>query len=113
MKVNYAKSVELALLLGYEEVLDINAYRGTYYIKNEKIWIHDLEALKAKLQVNSNAELAALGYDIENYNKYRAYTNEMVDEMVSLYNTITHSDGEPTYLNEGMWLFPDGTVKKK
>lgn len=36
MKMNYRKSVELALALGYEEVEDSNAYKGSYFIKNDK-----------------------------------------------------------------------------
>ncbi|MBV5322072.1 MAG: hypothetical protein JZU62_10300 [Sulfuricurvum sp.] len=60
MKMNYAKSVELALALGYQEILDENAYQGKYYIKDRKKWIHSIEALKAKLGVISNDELIAL-----------------------------------------------------
>ncbi len=114
MKMNYKKSVELALSLGYKEVLDENAYQGKYFIKDEKIWIHDKEALKSKLQVTSNEELENLGYDVENYDKYKKYTNEMADnEMRKIYASITHSEGEATYLHDGMWLLPDGTMEER
>ncbi len=87
---------------------------GKYFIKNEKKWIHHIEALKNKLNVNSNTELAALGYDIENYHKYKKHTNKMVDkELTNLYMNITHSDGEATYLHDGMWLLSDGTLEER
>lgn len=54
MKMDYEKSVELAKSLGYKEVIDSYAYRGVYYIRNDKIWIHDIEALKTKLRVKSD-----------------------------------------------------------
>ena len=109
--MDYKKSVELALSLGYQKVPDENAFNGTYYIKNKKIWIHDIDALKKKLVCTSNSELVDLGYDVGAYNKYRNHTNEMADtEMKSFYSAITHEDGEPTYLMDGMYLFPDGSI---
>ena len=45
MKMNYQTSVDLALSLGYEKVIDNKAYKGCYFIKNKKIWIHDIKAL--------------------------------------------------------------------
>lgn len=114
MKMNYRKSVELALLLGYKEVLDETAYREKYFIKDRKIWIHDKKALKLKLQVTSDIELNNLGYDVDNYNKYKKYTNEMADqEMRNLYTSITHSEGKATYLHDGMWLLSDGTMEER
>jgi len=32
--------------------------------------------------------------------------------MKELYSSITHEDGEPTYLSDGVWLYPDGTMKE-
>lgn len=114
MRMDYKKSVELALSLGYKEVLDENAYQRKYFIKHKKIWIHDIEALKSKLYVNSNEELSKLGYDVENYHRYKKHTNEMADnEMRDLYANITHLDGEATYLHDGMWLLPDGTMEER
>ena len=38
----------------------------------------------------------------------------MVDnEMVQIYEAITHLDGEATYLMDGMWLLPDGTMEER
>ena len=114
MEMDYKKSVELALSLGYEEILDEIAYKGKYFIKDEKIWIHNIEALKSKLRVTSNEELHTLGYDVENYHKYKKYTNEMADnEMRNLYTNITHLDGEATYLCDGMWLLPNGEIEQR
>lgn len=114
MKMNYTKSVELALALGYEEIIDENAYQGKYYIKNGKKWIHVIEALKAKLGVKSNDELIALDYDVENYHRYKDHTNKMVDNFLKeLYSAITHSEGEATYMYDGCWLYPDGTIEDR
>jgi hypothetical protein len=82
MKMGYLKNIELALSLGFEEVLDENAYNGRFYIKDDKIWIHDIEALKAKLHFKSDKELKDLNYDVDSYCKYVNYTNEMVDRKI-------------------------------
>ncbi len=82
MKMDYLKNIELALSLGFQEVFDKNAYNGIYYIKDDKIWIHDIEALKAKLHFKSDKELKDLNYDVESYYKYINYTNEMVDQQI-------------------------------
>ena len=113
MKMNYKKNVELALHLGYEEIIDSKAYKGVYYIKNNKIWIHDIDALKAKLKVKSNEELLALDYDVENYHAYKNHTNSMVNDLINIYHNITHCEGEATYLHDGMWLLPDGTLEER
>ena len=114
MKMDYERSVDLALSLGYEEVHDINAYNEFYYIRNNKIWIHDIEALKLKLRVKSDEELEQLNYDVENYYRFHNYTNNMVDKfMKELYSQITHSKGEATYLHDGVWLLPDGTREER
>lgn len=110
MKMDYAKNVELAMALGFEEVISPTGYNGKYYIKYGKIWIHDIEALKLKMRVSSDSELVPQ-YDVDSYYKYLHHTNEMVDnEMKILYNAITHEDGEPTYLYDGVYLFPDGSL---
>ncbi len=114
MIMTYDKSVELALSLGYKKVLDKNAYHGKYFIKNHKIWIHNIKALKAKLKVISNDKLVSLGYDVENYHRYKKHTNKMVDnELINIYINITHADGEATYLYDGVWLLPDGTLEER
>ena len=110
----YEKSVELALALKYERVPDPSAYKGCYFIKNNKKWIHNIKALKTKLGVSSNEDLENLDYDVENYHAYKNHTNKMVDnEMVQIYEAITHLDGEATYLMDGMWLLPDGTMEER
>ena len=112
MKIDYKKSSEdLALSLGYRAVPDESAYKGIYYIKNDKKWIHDIDALKLKLNCFSNDELIKLGYDVDAYNKYKNYDEDMVNiEMKQLYSAITYEDDEPAYLMDGMYLFPDGSI---
>ena len=111
--MNYQKSVELVLALGYEGIPDESAYKGIYYSKNGLIWIHDIEALKASLGSTSSEELESLNYDVDAYNKYKNHTNEMADhEMKSLYSDLSPSEGEPAYLMDGMYLFPDGSIRE-
>lgn len=60
------------------------------------------------------AVLESLGYDLKNYHSYKNHTNEMArQEMQSIYSDITHCDGEATYLNDGIWLLPDGTIENR
>ena len=111
--MNYQKSVELALALGYEGIPDESAYKGIYYSKNGMIWIHDIEALKASLGSISREELESLSYDVDAYDKYKNHTNEMTDnEIGSLYSDLSPGEGEPAYLMDGMYLFPDGSIRE-
>jgi hypothetical protein len=113
MKMNYQKGVELALANGYEGVDDANAYNGIYYIRDGLIWIHNIEALKSHLGVESTDELRALSYDVDAYEEYQNHTNEMVDdELKGLYNDLSHGDGQPVYLMDGVYLFADGSTRE-
>ncbi|WP_044469485.1 hypothetical protein [Mannheimia massilioguelmaensis] len=66
-----------ALIAGYVEVADDRAYNGRYFIKNGKKWIHNLVALRNKLNNEygryiDDEELLAgypegFGYDVDNY----------------------------------------------
>ena len=67
----YTNSEKLALSKGFEEVLDENAFNGRYFIKDGKIWIHDIDALQDKLDVYDEYELEELGYDVDTY--YETY----------------------------------------
>lgn len=112
--MNYQTSVELALHLGYEEVQDPQAFKGRYFIKDEKKWIHDIEALMRHLSVNQYSDLENLGYDLNNYHSYKDFSNEIArQEMQSIYQEITHEEGGATYLSDGMWLHPDGTLEQR
>ncbi|HCF6140388.1 MULTISPECIES: hypothetical protein [Pseudomonas] len=113
MKMDYQKSVALAIALGYEGIHDESAYKGIYYSKNGMIWIHDIEALKASLGSISSEELVSLGYDVDAYNKYKNHTNEMADdEMKCLYSDLSPGEREPAYFMDGMYLFPDGSIRE-
>lgn len=73
MKMDYDKNVKLALSLGFEEVCDEKAYRGKYYIKDGLFWIHDIEALKTRLNIDEDDELRQAGYDVGSYYYYVGY----------------------------------------
>ena len=40
--MDYETSIKLAQSLGYVKVIDAQAFKGCYFIKDEKKWIHDL-----------------------------------------------------------------------
>ena len=114
MKIDYETSIELALFHGYKKVEDDKAFKGCYFIKDGKKWIHDIEALMTHLEVSDPNELEHLGYDLYNYHHYKDYTAKMAkQEMQRLYKAITHCEGEATYLCDGMWLLPDGTLEER
>lgn len=111
--MNYQKSVDLAMALGYKGIPDESAYKGIYFSKNGMIWIHDIEALKASLGSISSEELESLSYDVDAYDKYKNHTNEMADDEIgSLYSELSPGEGEPAYLMDGMYLFPDGSIRE-
>lgn len=109
--MDYEKSVELALAKGYQAVPDPNAYRGVFYVRNGLIWIHEIDALKYSLGVSSTEELRDHSYDVDSYYKYKDYSNDMADaELESLYAELSPGEGQPAYLMDGMYLFPDGSI---
>lgn len=112
--MDYEKSVELALCLGFEKISDDNAFKGCYFEKNGKKWIHDIDALMRHLDVELYQDLELLGYDLENYHSYESHSNEMaVQEMQNIYREISHCEGEAAYLSDGVWLLPDGTLEER
>ncbi|MDK2376218.1 MULTISPECIES: hypothetical protein [Serratia] len=100
----------LAMKLGFEKVEDPNGYQGCFYIKNGMKWIHSLPALKIKLNVKTDDELIDLGYDVETYRQVLLVAEEL-DEMKRLYEDLSVEDGERTYLSDGMYLYPDGSIR--
>ena len=66
---DFNRSELLAIKNGFEVVFDENAYNGRYFIKDGKKWIHNIEALKRQLRINSDAELSEYDYDVSAYYK--------------------------------------------
>lgn len=91
--MDYQKNVELAIDLGFEEVCDEKAYKGKCYIKGGLIWIHDIEALKTRLNIEENEDLKRLDYDVGSY-YYVGYRNGVVDRELALelIKAAIHSD---------------------
>lgn len=92
--MDYQKNVELAIDLGFEEVCDEKAYKGKCYIKGGLIWIHDIEALKTRLNIEENEDLKRLDYDVGSYYYYVGYRNGVVDRELALelIKAAIHSD---------------------
>ena len=64
---DFNRSELLAIKNGFEVVYDEDAYNGRYFIKDGKKWIHNIEALKRQLRVNSDSELSEYDYDVVAY----------------------------------------------
>lgn len=85
----YNESERLAIHLGYKEVPDSHAYNGRYFIKNGKKWIHNIDALRKKLNTDygryiDDEELEVsspkgFGYDVVAYYIYNAPKNPLLD----------------------------------
>ncbi|BFU59581.1 MULTISPECIES: hypothetical protein [Rodentibacter] len=79
----YTQSELLALSLGFVEIQDPKAYRGRYFLKAGKKWIHNIEALRRQLNSEygryiDDGELSAsspegFGYDVEAYYIYNCH----------------------------------------
>ncbi|EFH9043327.1 hypothetical protein GFB06_09875, partial [Escherichia coli] len=80
---------------------------GAYYVKDGKKWIFDIVALKQKQGATSDDELKILGYDVDTYNLVKNESNELAE----LYQDIAVEDGEPMYLEGGVYLYPDGSIR--
>lgn len=57
----------MALKNSFKAVEDENAYNGRYFVKNGKIWIHNIKALKYQLHIANDNDLIAKGYDVSTY----------------------------------------------
>lgn len=64
---DFNRSELLAIKNGFEVVYDEDAYNGRYFIKDGKKWIHNIDALKRQLRVNSDSELSEYDYDVVAY----------------------------------------------
>ena len=65
----YNSSEQMAYDNGFRAVYDENSYNGRYFIKDDKIWIHDIAALKYRLDTDSDYRLKKIGYDVDTYYK--------------------------------------------
>ncbi|MCW9710122.1 hypothetical protein L5B71_04395 [Avibacterium sp. 21-586] len=69
----YTDSEVQAIIAGYTEYASDLAYRGRFFVKNGLKWIHNLEALRRKLNneygryIDDEELRAEFGYDVENY----------------------------------------------
>ncbi len=66
---DFNRSEQLAVKNGFEVVYDKDAYNGRYFIKDGKKWIHNIDALKRQLRIDSDAELSEYDYDVSAYYK--------------------------------------------
>lgn len=65
--LDFNRSEQLAVKNGFEVVYDKDAYNGRYFIKDGKKWIHNIDALKRQLRIDSDSELSEYDYDVVAY----------------------------------------------
>ncbi|EAA8738574.1 TPA: hypothetical protein ACS54F_001669 [Salmonella enterica] len=103
---------DVALRMGYKECPDENAYGDAYYIKDGLKWIFNITGLKKRLGVYSDDDLRKQNYDVDTYYRVENQQEEIADdEMQSLYHNLAVEEGEPVYLEGGMYLYPDGSIR--
>lgn len=68
-KTPYNSSELKAIKNDFYEIQDATAYNGRYFIKDNLIWIHNIEALKKRLGIFDENTLKLLKYDIDTYYK--------------------------------------------
>ena len=81
----YERSCQLAKKHGYREEKaknDVTAYRGSYFIKNKKKWIHHIGYLMKQMkslgyEIESDLDLEKYGYNVNDY--YDLNSTEMQD----------------------------------
>lgn len=97
--IPYTQSEIEALIAGYVEVADDRAYNGRCFVKNGKKWIHNLNALRKKLNAEygryiDDEELASgypegFGYDVENYySRFQHYSFANSNEFTNLMQQV-------------------------
>ncbi len=69
IKKPYNSSELKAIRNNFYEIQDATAYNGRYFIKDNLIWIHNIEALKNQLGIFDENTLKSLNYDIDTYHK--------------------------------------------
>ncbi|MDG4953661.1 MULTISPECIES: hypothetical protein [Actinobacillus] len=115
-KWNYEESCEKAILAGYEEKFDEFAYNNSYFIKDDKIWIHNLESLCEKMGFSTLQEVVDAGYALEDWFRYKDLTIHKMKEyfaeedMLEIYDAIGGNGLDNVYLSDGMWLTPEGKL---
>lgn len=72
----YERSCRIALECGYRKVIaredDKRAYRGSYFVKKGKLWIHDIHYLMSSLhqrgyRIDSDLDLERFQYNVSDY----------------------------------------------
>lgn len=92
MFFSYTASEIEAILSGYVQVDDKRAYNGRYFIKNNKKWIHNLNALRSKLNdiyaryIDDEELVHSFGYDVENY--YFRHRENKISNNISIQSLI-------------------------
>lgn len=105
----YNTSEKEAIEKGFEEVEDDEAYNGRYFKKDGLIWIHNIQALKSKLDIYDEDELRHIKYDVDTYYDKKSYSNSSKTKKLRMYdekeNTgIDYGFENMVYLSDGVYI---------
>lgn len=113
MSFDFELSRKKALAADYKEVYESKGFNGVYFVDNKgKKWIHHVGKLAKKMDIDDLEELEKADYNLNDFFKYKDLDESGVrkqvcrDELISIFG---HSE-EMTYLNDGMWLTPEGDI---
>lgn len=113
---DYTESCEKAFILGYKPVPDPNAYMGVSYQRDDVKFIHFKDRLKTRLDVETDEELEALGYNVDEYNEYDGLSNaDLLTELSRKELREIFGDGVANemgliYLADGVYMTEDGEL---
>jgi predicted DNA-binding protein len=105
----YTTSEKEAIEKGFEEVEDHEAYNGRYFIKDDLIWIHNIQALKSKLGIYDEDELRYMNYDVDTYYDKKSYSNISKTKKLRMYDEkeytgIDYGFENMVYLSDGVYI---------
>lgn len=113
MSFDFELSRKKALAADYKEVYDSKGFNGVYFVDNKgKKWIHHAGKLAKKMDIDDLEELEKVDYNLSDFFKYKDLDESGVrkqvcrDELISIFGPSE----EMTYLNDGMWLTPEGDI---
>lgn len=108
----YNSSEKEALLKGFVEIEEEEAYNNRYFIKDGLIWIHNIEALKSKLNIYNEDELRYMKYDVDTYYQQDRTINPKVKTKLRTYDEKDGS-GNSAFDVENMVYLSDGVYIHK
>lgn len=114
-KEYYEESCRKAIAVGYKPIENDIAYGDIFFVKDDKKWIHHIEKLKFRLGMETDEELEELGYNCEDYYRYKDLSYQETlnclaqKEMLEIFGDLPFVNGM-VYLSDGFYMTEDGDL---